>query len=388
MGVYSQYLDRLTDYPSIERERKKQLARIAENRKRLVLTIAADLSGRPDKATSPLGIDYTDLLAVSDQIEGLSGPSIDIILETPGGFAERAEDLVRMIRNRFENVAFIVPGAAMSAGTIMVMSGDEILLEPNSSLGPIDAQVQMGGKRFSAEAFLTGLEKIKKEVKESGELNRAYIPILQGISPGEIQACQTAQDFSQTLVTNWLAQWKFRTWGTHSSTGKLVTPEEKLERAKAIAEALCKHSDWLTHWRSIKMADLKQMRLKITDYSQDPGLFDAIQRYYTLLRMTFETNIYKLFETPQTQILRFLGTRPVSPAPTRSADVAQIEIKCPRCATLTLLQANLGRKMPLEHGRMAFPGDNKFKCPNCALETDLSSIRKQLEAETRKQIVS
>ena len=97
---------------------------------------------------APIGIDYTDLRAVADQLDLLSGNSIDVILETPGGLAERAEDIVRMLRSKFENVGFIVPGAAMSAGTIMVMSGDEILLEPNSSLGPIDAQVFAAGKRL------------------------------------------------------------------------------------------------------------------------------------------------------------------------------------------------------------------------------------------------
>jgi len=73
----------------------------------------------------------------------------------------------------------------------MAMSVDEILMGPASALGPIDAQMSWQGKRFSADALLEGLEKIKEEVAGSGILNKAYIPILQGISPGEIQAQKT-----------------------------------------------------------------------------------------------------------------------------------------------------------------------------------------------------
>lgn len=48
------------------------------------------------------------------------------------------------------------------------------------------------------------------------------------------------------------------------------------------------------------------MRLRITDYGQQAELANAIRRYYTLLQMTFATNIYKVFETPTSQVDRFI----------------------------------------------------------------------------------
>ncbi|MGI8741790.1 MAG: hypothetical protein ACR2NN_04305 [Bryobacteraceae bacterium] len=48
------------------------------------------------------------------------------------------------------------------------------------------------------------MEKIKKEVVDTGTLNRAYIPILQGISPGELQSAENALSFAKILVTQWL----------------------------------------------------------------------------------------------------------------------------------------------------------------------------------------
>ena len=76
--------------------------------------------------------------------------------------------------------------------------------------GPIDAQFSWRGRSFSADAFLKGLEEIKDEVTATGSLNRAYIPILQNISPGEIQPAKNGLAFAKELVTRWLAQYKVR----------------------------------------------------------------------------------------------------------------------------------------------------------------------------------
>jgi len=383
VGVYSEYLDNLKGFQEITAERKKQLARIASLRKRSsILTIASDLQKRG--ATS---IDYSDILPIADQIDNLSGDEVDVILETPGGSAEIAEDIVKLLRNRFSRVGFIIPGVAKSAGTIMAMAGDEILMGPASALGPIDAQVLHQGRQFSADAFLEGLDKIKREVEETGQLNRAYIPILQGISPGEIQSCENAQKFAGTLVTNWLLNFKFKPWTTHSSSGKPVTDDEKQSRAKEIADHLCDHGYWLTHNRSIKIEDFEQMRLKVTDYSKDPNLFDAIKRYYTLVRMTFDTNIYKLFETPTSQIYRFLSP-PVPPPQIKAPSaVAIVDFQCPKCQNRSRIQANLSKTQPLQEGAMPFPKDNVFICPHCGTQSNLTGLRNQIEAQSKKRIV-
>jgi ClpP class serine protease len=264
MGIYSEYLERFNagNFNELLNERKLQLARISALRKRDVLVFAADIN----KQIAQISIDYSDLLPFTDQLSNLNGENLDLILETPGGAGEVAEDLVKAMRTKFRNIAVIVPGWAKSAGTIMAMAADEILMGPYSGLGPIDAQITYQGKRFSADALLEGMEKIKEEVVKTGSLNRAYIPILQGISPGELQSAENALNFAKVLVTQWLAQYKFRTWERHSSTGTEVTNADRQKRAEEIAKTLCDHGFWKTHARSIKIKDLEDMRLQITDY--------------------------------------------------------------------------------------------------------------------------
>jgi hypothetical protein len=389
MGIYTEYLDKQFNSQQLNQERQKQLLRISKLRNnRDVLVIAADLN----KGKAPISIDYSDLMAVNDQLTSLNGTAIDLILETPGGSGEIAEDIVRLLHGKYNEVGIIVPGYAKSAGTIIAMAGDEILMEPASALGPIDAQISWQGKTFSADAFLEGMDKIKEEVENTGVLNKAYIPILQALSPGEIQSAENALKFAKTLVTDWLAHYKFKDWSIHSSTGEPVTDADRTARAEEIATKLCNHRYWLTHGRSIKIKDLTDMKLRITDYSAIPDLADAIRRYYTLMQMTFASNVYKIFETPNSQILRLLvpqiSNQPAMRLETPTgAENADLELHCPKCNNVLRIQANLGKPHPVKPSFLPFPADNKLSCPNCKAEIDVSAVRRDIEAKAKKPIV-
>ena len=389
MGIYAEYLDKKMNFQALATERKSQLKRISELRgNRDVLVFASDLkNGR-----QPIGINYSDLLPLNDQLANLSGTAIDVVLETPGGSGETVEDMVKLLRGKYQNVGVIVPGAAKSAGTIFAMAADEILMESASALGPIDAQITWQGKTFSAHALLEGMNKIKEEVVSSGSLNRAYIPILQNISPGELQHAQNAYDFARDLVADWLVKYKFKDWTVHQSTGTGVTPEQRIERAKEIAEELRNHGKWKTHGRSIKIEDLRAMRLRITDYSEQKELCEAIRRYYTLLQMTFDTNVFKIFETPTSQIMRLEAIKnvgmPFGGAPGQQLEAVEIGVDCGKCKTQMKVHAPFRPGVAVPVGTIPFPADNKLKCPSCGTEHDLADARRQVEAQTGKPIVS
>ncbi len=388
MGIYSDYLEQNLSFSELTAKRKEQLEKISQLRdNRDVVVYASDLN---TKVNAPISIDYSDILPFQDQISNLNGKSIDIIIETPGGIAEVAEDLIKLLRSKYDHIGVIIPGTAKSAGTIFSMAADEILMGTTSSLGPIDAQIMSNNKRFSADAFLEGLEKIKKEVTKVGRLNPAYIPILQNISPGEIQHCENAQNFSKKLVTEWLTQYKFKYWDTHSSTGEKVTDEEKKKKAREIANELCKHSNWLTHGRSIQIPELTKMGLRISDYTKDEKLNEAITRYYTLLKMSLDsTNMYKIIETSKTQVMRFAAdnTIPQNSIKNKQAAIIEFEFKCSKCMTPHRLHAKLDSSATLPTGALQYPAKDLFICPNCQNNNNLAPIRLQIEAQTGKKIV-
>lgn len=373
--------------PDLDTERKRQLKKISEIRKRPVLLYASALT----KTDFPVSIDYDDKLPFMDQLTGISGNEIDIIVETPGGSGETVDDLVRTIRDRFEKVGFIIPGYAKSAGTLMVMAGDEILMGPNSALGPIDAQIRQKGKVYSAHAFLGWLKKTKKEVEEMGKLNMALVPILQNISPGELESCQNALDFGKGLLVEWLPKYKFKFWDTHSKSGKPVTPDDKVQRAERIANDLCDHNRWKTHGKPIKIRDLRDLGLRIEDFSETPDLQEAIERYYTLLLMYFErTPAYKLYETVDAQIVKFASPKvqsPPAPMAKEEVEAAISELLCPKCNQKVLIQANFKAGIPLQAGYLPFPKNDKLSCPHCANEISVEKQRLELESNVGKPIL-
>ncbi|GHT42651.1 hypothetical protein FACS189437_10620 [Bacteroidia bacterium] len=388
MGYFSEYMNRHFTFEALTAERKKWLKEIANIRQRDILVYASDFN-----KNAPTSISPSDLLPFRDQLSFIKTEDIDVVLETPGGFAEAVEDMVDSLRTKFSKLGIIIPGSAKSAGTIFTMAGDEILMSPDSSLGPIDAQMMMNGKRFSADAFLDGLTQIKEEVLSTGKLNPAYIPILQNISPGEIQSCENAQNFSRTLVTNWLKTYKFKYWDVRTTSKEEVTNAYKEQRAKEIAGRLCKHSDWLTHGRSIRIADLEDMKLQILDYSKNIKLAEAIDRYYTLLRMTFDmTGIYKIFETTDSQIYQSVSQAnpPSVPVPKKIKEElssASTNFMCPKCGGNYKIQLNLKPNIPIEKGAITYPDSDIFVCPNCSTQTNLAPIRLNLEAQTGLKVI-
>ena len=81
-------------------------------------------------------------------VESLPHPrnSLLVVIDTPGGIVEIAERIVSILRHYYQEVKFLIPDSAMSAGTVLVMSGDAILMDHFSRLGPIDPQLYIESK--------------------------------------------------------------------------------------------------------------------------------------------------------------------------------------------------------------------------------------------------
>ncbi len=206
-----------------------------------------------------------------------------IILNTPGGSAETVEKMVSVIRFHYEEVYFVVPDYAMSAGTILCMSGDKIFMDYSSSLGPIDPQVHNGKNWVPALGYLDKVEELI-EKSSNNELTEAEFMILQKIDLAELRSFEMARNLTIALLKEWLVKYKFKDWETHSSTDQAVTLAEKEERAEDIANKLSNNSIWHSHGRSIGIATLTEfLRLRIEDYSGNDELRELVRNYNDLI---------------------------------------------------------------------------------------------------------
>lgn len=66
---------------------------------------------------------------------------IDLVLHTPGGLVLASEQIARALQQHKAKVTVFVPHYAMSGGTMIALSADEIVLDPNAVLGPVDPQL-------------------------------------------------------------------------------------------------------------------------------------------------------------------------------------------------------------------------------------------------------
>ena len=66
---------------------------------------------------------------------------IDLILHTPGGLVLAAEQIALALKKHPAPVRIFVPHYAMSGGTLLALAADEIIMDENAVLGPVDPQL-------------------------------------------------------------------------------------------------------------------------------------------------------------------------------------------------------------------------------------------------------
>lgn len=210
-----------------------------------------------------------------------------VILTTRGGSAIVVERFVNILRHNYKEVNFIIPDYAYSAGTIFCMSGDSIHMDYFSVLGPIDPQVQnKDGNWVAALGYLDKIEELIVKAQNK-ELTQAEFIILKDFDLAELKGYEQAKNLTITLLEKWLAKYKFKNWNQHRSNpalqGKNVTDEEKIKRAKDIADKLSDNNSWQSHGRPINIDTLKELGLEIDDYSNNKARRKLIRSYYELL---------------------------------------------------------------------------------------------------------
>lgn len=207
-----------------------------------------------------------------------------VVLTTDGGFIEVVQRIVLILRHNYNYVAFIIPNHAFSAGTVLVMSGDDIYMDYYSCLGPIDPQVETEKHRIvSAVGYLVQYERLLKKA-EAGELNAVEANILLGFDQGELYQFEQASKLSVALLREWLAKYKFKDWMETETRKQPVTDKMRAERAEQIALKLSDTERWHVHGHGISMEVLRrEIDLRITDFGEDPELSELVRSYHSLL---------------------------------------------------------------------------------------------------------
>ncbi len=205
------------------------------------------------ESISLLGIPISRYITIEDSEQvlraiRLTPPDvpIDLILHTPGGLVLATEQIARALIRHPAKVTVYVPHYAMSGGTMLALASDEIVMDANAVLGPVDPQLG----NFPAASILKVVE--EKPISEIDDQTLIMADLSR-------KAIAQVQRFVRTLLKDNIPQQKI-----------------KPENIENIIEALT--TGRVTHDYPITVEEASEMGLPIT-VGLPRSIYDLMEFY-------------------------------------------------------------------------------------------------------------
>lgn len=202
---------------------------------------------------------------------------LDLILHTPGGDLAATESLINYLRKIFKNdIRAIIPQISMSAGTIIALSCNKIIMGNQSSLGPVDPQ--LGG--VACQSVLEEFETAVQEVTKNPASAAIWQVIFNKYTPTFITACKKAIEWSEKLMSDYI---------------KDIYNESSVQ--DKIKNTFLNNKTSYSHSRHISKDTCKETGLKIIDLEDDQKLQDAVlSLHHTYMILFDKFSISKVVE--------------------------------------------------------------------------------------------
>jgi hypothetical protein len=179
--------------------------------------IAFITGDRPGLETQIAGDSYDKFVNHLDKIGVV--PKISLFLYTRGGDTLAAWSIINLLRQFCDDLEIVIPSKAHSAGTLMCLGANRIIMTKQATLGPIDPSInhplappipggQAGARAsVSVEAVNGFLELVRSDLKINGEhLARIVAQLTEKIHPlvlGSVFRTKTQiQMLARKLLTN------------------------------------------------------------------------------------------------------------------------------------------------------------------------------------------
>lgn len=250
MPSWGEVLDTLNNSESpIDMMRRKYLRIMNQYTGRNVIAYYSAFIQKPN--LDGTSIDDNDKNAFMQAVCGLDrGKGLDLILHTPGGAIAATESIVYYLRKLFGNdIRAFIPQMAMSAGTMIALSCNQIIMGRQSNLGPIDPQY--GG--MSCAGIIEEFNQAIEDVTNNPAAANIWELIIGKYHPTFIGDCEKAINWADSMVKKWLANNMFSAY------------LDKEERANKVLETLSSHNRTYSHSRHIHIDELKDLGLEIIE---------------------------------------------------------------------------------------------------------------------------
>ncbi|MEW6347641.1 MAG: serine protease [Thermodesulfobacteriota bacterium] len=249
--------------PQWFRERQQESLNIISQKRshRNVVLYASAFLQKPQIASMSLLVSAEDINGFVSVMYGMQwDKGLTLLLHTPGGVINAAETLVEYLTTKFEEFETIIPTYAMSAGTMLSLASDRIIMGRQSQLGPIDPQMPIGHGAVSARAIVDQFDRAREDDLLDLRMAHIWAPILQSLGPGLLQEAQNELDYRRQMVARWLERRMFRS-----------LPNGK-ETAEAVAEYFSDASTHKSHGRRIGREEARSQVRECRGSRNGPGV--------------------------------------------------------------------------------------------------------------------
>jgi ClpP class serine protease len=228
-------------------------------------------------------IDRDDVIGFVEMLHNIPENSpIDLLLNTGGGDVDACEKLVKLILAKAGTQPFrvIVPDLAKSAGTLMALAANKIIMSNTSELGMIDPQFRLKDGRGNDPAYSVTeyLEAYQEhcEVLRKNPKDQIALLMLDFFDARTVKKFQGIRDRVRTFAEDML--------------------KRRGAPTSAISEPLMNAGLWKTHGQPIDYADAKQLGLPIEYLPPDDERWSRYWQLYCLLRLETEEG-KKIYES-------------------------------------------------------------------------------------------
>ncbi len=212
-----------------------------------------------------------------------SGSSIDLMLHTLGGDVDAAEKLINLVRAAVVQSAclrVIVPDSAKSAGTLMALGANEIVMSDTSELGTIDPQLDLKDSKgnnivHSVLSYLDAYENAVGDLRRDPE-DPVFKVQMSHFDPTVKQTFEAVKLRARTLAENLLKR-----------VGLNYT---------AIVDALMDTKRFPSHSQMIGYETARQIGLNIAYLPSEDPVWRKYWELYCHLRLAINGK-QKLFES-------------------------------------------------------------------------------------------
>lgn len=265
----------------LSKRQRSALEQIGAIRGRNVLSYSSAFLQKPYVPSPWIILTHEEVNGFMSTIYGMDwSRGLTLLLHTPGGVTNAAETVVAYLRSKFVDLEVIVPTYAMSAGTMVSLAADRIVLGRQSQLGPIDPQLPLSEERFvSARAIVEQFQMAKREISKNRDVALAWAPVLQSLGPALLQEALYALAYGERMVAQWLAKYM------------LKADKYRQKKAARIAKHFNDAAKHKSHGRRIDRDEAKAKGLRVEDLEASQELQESVLTAYHLQTLSFEKTL-------------------------------------------------------------------------------------------------